>query len=48
MNWLDYLPWIGFLALVLGMLALDLGVFLLMFSAFAVPAIYQHLSLIHI
>ena len=27
MNWLDYLPWIGFLALVLGMLALDLGVF---------------------
>ncbi|MFN8594361.1 MAG: TerC family protein [Thermomicrobiales bacterium] len=26
-NLLDYLPWIGFLALVLGMLALDLGVF---------------------
>lgn len=27
MNWLDYAPWIGFLALVLGMLAVDLGVF---------------------
>jgi tellurite resistance protein TerC len=26
-NWIDYAPWIGFLALVLGMLALDLGVF---------------------
>lgn len=27
MSWLDLLPWAGFLALVLGMLALDLGVF---------------------
>ena len=24
---MDYLPWIGFLAFILGMLALDLGVF---------------------